>query len=160
MFVFTRVISTIIAFASLAATSAALAESPSRAPGLWVLESRDNPHANWSMCVDGSVGDFIDTDVWKNFRQECKVTSFHESETESVLKADCKLDDDSNVAMTLTYSGDFKKSYRFESVTSFTALGEQVTQAIEAVATFRGECPAELKPGMKKMQRTGIIISK
>lgn len=160
MFAFARALPAATALASFVVASAAIADIPSRAPGLWVLESKDSPHANWSMCVDSSVDDFVDTDVWKDFRQECNVTSLHESETESVLKASCKFDDDDNVALTLTYSGDFKTSYRFESVTSFKAAGEQVTQAIEASVTFHGECPAELRPGMKKMQRTGIVIGK
>lgn len=147
--------------AFLPMTSMACAsDMPSRAPGLWVVTSEDNPHANWSMCVDDSKSDFVDTDVWKNFGKECKVTAFQKDGSKHSLDAACDLGDGTQAKMQLSFSGDFRRSYRFQSVTSFAVGNEAMSQTVMAEAVFAGQCPAELKPGMKKMQRTGLILGK
>lgn len=150
-----------IAVVSLPIAPAALAaDFPGRKPGLWILTSKDNPFADWSMCVGDSKNHFIDSDVWSDFDKECEVMTSSWNGNEGALEAGCELSGTGNVKMALTYAGDFQKSYRFESITSFKAAGEQVSQTIRAEVKFAGQCPVELRPGMKKMTRTGIVLGK
>ena len=160
MFVTRRILTGMAAVSLFIAPTVLAADVPSRAPGLWTLTSKDNPFADWSMCVDDSHGHFIDSDVWSDFEKECKVTTSSFDGSHGAIKADCELGGTGDVKLALTYSGDFQKSYRFESVTGFKAAGEQVSQTIRAEVKFAGQCPAELRPGMKKMTRTGIVLSK
>jgi len=159
MIVFTRALIG-AALASVALISPACADDiPARTTGLWVLKSEDNPFANWSMCIDETRNDFIDTDVWNNFADECEVTASNTSGSSGKIEATCKLTEKSDAKLQLTFSGDFKSDYSFESVTSFVdAAGKMNTLHASAKVTHAGECPAELKPGMKKMTRGGMIL--
>ncbi len=160
MFVTLRRFAGIVAVSFLAFSAAIAADFPTRATGLWILKSPDNPFADWSLCVDDSKGHFVDSDVWSDFTTECTVVTSRWDGDQGALEADCALRGTGDVKLTLTYSGDFEKSYRFQSVTSFKVAGDQTSQTNTAEVTFAGQCPAELRPGMKKMTRTGIILGK
>jgi hypothetical protein len=138
---------------------AAANDIPPRTAGLWLLKSQDNPFADWSICINETRNDFIDTDVWDNFANECEVTSSNTKGSSGKIEATCKLTDKTDAKLQLTFSGDFKSGYGFESVTEFVdAAGKKDTIEVSAKVTYAGECPAELKPGMKKMTRSGMII--
>ncbi len=159
MIVFTRALAG-AAFASVVLISPATAEDiPARTTGLWVLKSEDNPFADWSICIDEFRNDFIDTDVWDNFANECEVTASSTDGSSGKIEATCRLPDNTQAKLDLTFSGDFKTGYSFESVTEFLdSAGKTNTLHAGAKVKFAGQCPAELKPGMKKMTRSGLII--
>lgn len=140
--------------------SAAFASDlPPRAAGLWILKSKDNPLADWSICLNEKRNGFIDTDVWSNFDNECEVTASDTHDSSGKIVSDCKLDEKTGAKLHVTFSGDFKKSYSFESVTEFIdATGRKNKLYAQAEGTFAGRCPSELKPGMKKMTKSGLIL--
>ncbi len=138
---------------------AAAKDIPPRTAGLWLLKADDNPFADWSMCIDETTNDFLDTDVWDNFANECKVTGSSTRKSSGKIDATCKLTDKTDAKLQVTFSGDFKTGYSFESVTRFVnALGKTNTLSANAKVTYAGKCPTELKPGMKKMTKSGLIL--
>ncbi|GEM_PF-1118229 len=138
---------------------AAAEDIPPRTAGLWLLKADDNPFADWSMCIEETRNDFLDSDVWDNFADECNVTASSIRKSSGKIEAICKLTDKVDAKLQVTFSGDFRTGYSFESVTQFAdALGKTNTLHANAKVTYAGECPTELKPGMKKMTRSGLIL--
>ena len=159
MLVFTRALVGAALTSAVLISPATAMDIPARAAGLWILKSQDNPFADWSICIDETKNDFIDTDVWNNFADECEVTASNIQGSSGKIEATCELTEKSGAQLELTFSGDFKSGYSFESVTEFVdAAGKTEKLHVGAEVTYAGECPAELKPGMKKMTRSGLII--
>lgn len=159
MFVFKRALVGAALVSVFLISPAAAKDIPARQAGLWTLKAEDNPFADWSMCISETRNDFLDTDVWDNFANECKVTAASTSGSSGKIEATCKLSETTDATLQVTFSGDFKTGYSFESVTRFVnALGKSNTLHADAKVTYAGNCPAELKPGMKKMTKSGLII--
>lgn len=159
MLVFTRALVGAACASAMLISPASAEDVPARTTGLWILKSQDNPFADWSICIDETRNDFIDTDVWDNFANECEVTASSIQGASGKIEATCKLTEKSNAELQVTFSGDFRSGYSFESVTEFVdAAGKTEKLHVGARVSYAGKCPAELKPGMKKMARSGLII--
>lgn len=159
MLVFKRALLGAALLSAFLISPAAAKDIPPRTAGLWLLKAEDNPFADWSMCIEETKNDFLDSDVWDNFANECKVTGSSTGKSSGKINATCKLTEKTDAKLQVTFSGDFKTGYSFESVTQFAdALGKTNTLHANAKVTYAGKCPAELKPGMKKMTKSGLIL--
>lgn len=121
---------------------------------MWIIKSADNPFANWTTCVGADEDSFIETDVWDDYKDECRNASLTETAKGQRLVADCETGSMGKVKLAVDFSGNFQSAYGFRSTTEFKGLGggvEQQTFTIEA--NYGGECPADLPPGKKKMAR-------
>ena len=137
---------------SLGAASAT--EVPARKSGLWIVKSQDNAFANWKMCVNDKNNTFLNSDVWSNFKKECKVRSLTGNGNGYTLISNCNSSLTGDVRLIVDFSGDFRTAYTFKSNTETMGLSQQVDrQTITVSASFAGECPAGMRPGMKRMGR-------
>ncbi len=107
MLVFTRAV-----LASVVVLSPAFARDiPARTAGLWLLKAEDNPFVDWSMCIDEARNDFLDTDVWDNFENECNIPASSTRGSSGKIEATCKLSEKTDAKLRVTFSGDFKTGY-------------------------------------------------
>lgn len=131
--------------------AAAADEFPKRQSGLWVFDSPDNRLVKGSLCVDDTRTNFVETDIWSNFAQECVVSNNVGSLGPQKIEANCQSSMTGKVKLTVTYDGDFKSRYHFVSVSLFEGMGgkdDQLTSTVEAV--YQGQCPDGMKPGMRR----------
>ncbi len=147
--------STHLAIATLLPLAAVAAQDfPARKAGLWEIKSKDNPFANWTTCIGAGKDNFVDSDVWTDFGKECKVVTSKKNGAGQTLVANCEAAGTGKVKLTVDYSGNFESAYSFKSISEFKDSGGNITrQVFNVKATYRGECPADLGPGKKKMQR-------
>lgn len=129
-------------------------ELPKRKAGMWTIKSADNPFANWTTCVGADDDGFIETDVWDDYKNECRSTALTETAKGQQLVADCETGSLGKVKLVVEFSGDFQNAYGFQSATEFVGSGGQIEQQTFTVeASYGGECPADLPPGKRKMAR-------
>lgn len=130
----------------------AASEPPPRKAGLWVVTSKDNPFANWSACVGDKKDNFIDSDVWDNFANECQVAHTEKTADGETVFAYCESALSGKVKLLLEFSGDFQSEYKFQSTTVFTGkTGQEEGQTFTVDGRYAGVCPADLPVGRKKM---------
>jgi len=137
--------------ASLSHVAAAADDFPKRQSGLWLFDSPDNRLVKGSLCVDDTHTNFVETDIWSNFAQECVITDSAGKLTSREIDANCKSSMTGKVKLTVTYDGDFKSRYHFVSVSLFEGMGgkdDQLTSTVEAV--YQGQCLDGMKPGMRR----------
>lgn len=124
---------------------------PKRQSGLWVFDSPDNRLVKGSLCVDDTLTNFVETDIWSNFAQECVITDSVGKLTSREIEANCQSSMTGKVKLTVTYEGDFRSRYHFVSVSLFQGIGGKDDQLISTVeATYKGQCPNGMKPGMRR----------
>lgn len=123
---------------------------PKRQSGLWVFSSPDNRLVKGSLCVDDTHTNFIDTDIWSNFAQECVISNGVGNLRPRKFEANCQSSLTGKVDLTVTYDGDFTSRYRFVSVSLFEGMGGKDDQLISTVeAVYQGQCPDNMKPGTR-----------
>jgi hypothetical protein len=131
--------------------TAAADDFPKRQSGLWVFDSPDNRLVKGSLCVDDTHTNFVETDIWSNFAQECVIIDSVGKLTSREIEANCKSSMTGKVRLAVTYDGDFISRYHFVSVSLFQGVGgkdDQLTSTVEAV--YQGQCPDNMKPGMRR----------
>jgi hypothetical protein len=127
---------------------------PKRQSGLWVFDSPDNRLVKGSLCVDDTHTNFVETDIWSNFAQECVTTDSVGKVTSREIEANCKSSMTGKVKLTVTYDGDFTSRYHFVSVSLFQGIGGKDDQLISTVeAVYQGQCPNGMNPGMRRPGR-------
>ncbi|MBB4320491.1 hypothetical protein GGE43_004056 [Agrobacterium tumefaciens] len=123
---------------------------PKRQSGLWVFDSPDNRLVKGSLCVDDTDTNFIETDIWSNFVQECVVSNSVGNLRSWKIKAHCQSPMTDKVELSVTFDGDFTSRYRFVSVSVFEGMGGKDDQLISTVeAVYQGRCPDNMKPGTR-----------
>ncbi|WP_421359137.1 DUF3617 domain-containing protein [Agrobacterium rosae] len=132
---------------------AVASDLPSRKAGLWIITSKDNPFANWSACIDDRLDNFINSDVWSDFEQECESVSINKTMKGQKLTAMCKHGSPNEVALIVEFSGDFQSRYQFRSTTKNAERMDEEGQTFTVDGNYAGECPADLPPGKKTMTR-------
>ncbi len=141
-------------FALLAAwppAAVAADDFPKRQTGLWVFDSPDNRLVKGSLCVDDTHTNFIETDVWSTFAQECVVSNRVGTLGSRKIEANCQSSMTGKVKLTVTYEGDFTSRYHFVSASLFEGIGGKGDKLISTVeAVYQGRCPDGMKPGMRR----------
>ncbi len=102
---------------------------PKRQLGLWVFDSPDNRLVKGSLCVDDTLTNFVETDIWSNFAQECVVSNSVGKLRSRKIEANCQSSMTGKVKLTVTYDGDFKSRYHFVSVSLFQGIGGKDDQS-------------------------------
>ncbi|MCQ1854611.1 hypothetical protein [Neorhizobium galegae] len=107
-----------------------------------------------NLCVDDTHTNFIETDIWSNFAQECVTFNSVGNLRPREIKAHCHSSMTGKVKLSVTYDGDFESSYHFVSVSSFEGADGKADQLISTVeAVFQGQCPGNMKPGTRTLGR-------
>ncbi len=144
----------VLALFSLSAAANAT-DLPKRQSGLWTFDSPDNSFVNGSLCVDDTNTNFMSTDVWSDFEHECEITRSVTDRSNGELTLTCRTATTGETKLAVTYDGDFQSRYRYAFVASFTGVDgkdERISSIVEA--TFQGQCPADMKPGMRTLGRS------
>lgn len=127
---------------------------PKRQSGLWVFDSPDNRLVKGGVCVDDTHTNFVETDIWSNFAQECVLSNGTGKLRPREIKAHCQSSMTGKVKLTVAYDGDFESRYRFVSVSSYEGADGKDDQLISTVeAVYQGKCPDNMKPGTRTLGR-------
>ena len=135
--------------------TAAMAEEPvqrlQRATGLWKITPETSPFS-WDICVDHAKDRLIDDDLWSDFEKECRIGSQQRDGDRYGFTASCP-----GAELTGKYAGNLDKAYTLTGDVTFQVNGKTEVQHHVLKASFEGECPADLRPGEKKM-RGGMVM--
>lgn len=148
-----------LSLAGLLSSGAAFAgDLPQRKAGLWTVTSQDNAFADWKMCVDDTLYNLVESDVWSDFKDECVVQSFERDGDNYKLAAKCDSSFAGAADLSVALDGDFSTRYRLSIRTESPGMGGQtVVQSSTLNAKFVGACPEGLAPGAKEM-RGGMVV--
>ena len=146
-----------IPFLSLVLTliaSPALADSfPDREPGLWevsVTSGNSQTPQVMKECIDSATDAKMmrmGTDISKSMNGTCSQQELKKTSAGFESNSECKMMG-STIKSKATFSGDFKKTYFGEIVSTFTPpfMG-QSTSTTKITAKHTGSCGADMKPG-------------
>ncbi len=152
MGMFLRILSCCVMATLCIVAGANATDLPKRQSGLWAFESRDNPFVNGTLCVDDTNTDFMETDVWNGFEQECKTIDSLTNRKAGELGATCRSTATGETKLTVTYDGDFQQRYRDAFVALFKGTdGKEDSISSIVEATFQGQCPDDMRPGSRKL---------
>ena len=135
-------------------SSPALADSfPDREPGLWeVSVTNGNSQTPQVMkeCIDSATDAKMmqmGTDISKSMNGTCSQQELKKTAAGFESNSECKMMG-STIKSKATFSGDFKKTYFGEIVSTFTPpfMG-QSTSTTKITAKHTGSCGADMKPG-------------
>jgi len=137
--------------AAVAPTPVGLEGPPPLKPGLWEITSKDIP-GQISTCTDEHTqGQIVGQDVE---HQTCAKKSWRRIPTGVAFDFDCDTDG-TRVTTKGTVTGDFSTTYTMQADASVTRDGVSHTIKQSVTATYRGACPAGMKPGDKQMTING-----
>lgn len=131
---------------ALPAAAVEPAQRLQRASGLWQVTPATSPFS-WEICVDQAKDRLIDDDLWANFEQECKIESQSRNANGYTFASTCP-----DAKLAGSFKGDLAKSYMLTADTSFDVNGKPETQHTVVNGSFKGACPADMEPGVKKMR--------
>lgn len=133
----------------------AMADEPvqrlQRATGLWRIIPDTSPFS-WEICVDHAKDRLIDDDLWSDFEKECRIGSQKRDGDRYSFTASCP-----GAELTGKYAGDLDKAYTLTGDVTFEVNGKTEVQHHVVKASFAGACPADRRPGEKKM-RGGMVM--
>lgn len=135
-------------------SSLALADSfPDREPGLWEISiTNGNSQAPQGMkeCIDSATDAKMmqmGTDITKSMNGTCSQQDLKRTPSGFESNSECKMMG-STIKSKATFSGDFKRTYFGEIVSTFTPpLMGQSTSTTKITAKHTGSCGADMKPG-------------
>ena len=135
-------------------SSLALADSfPDREPGLWEISiTSGNSQAPQGMkeCIDSATDAKMmqmGTDITKSMNGTCSQQELKKTASGFESNSECKMMG-STIKSKATFSGDFKRTYFGEIVSTFTPpLMGQSTSTTKITAKHTGSCGADMKPG-------------
>ena len=135
-------------------SSLALADSfPDREPGLWEISiTSGNSQAPQGMkeCIDSATDAKMmqmGTDITKSMNGTCSQQDLKRTPSGFESNSECKMMG-STIKSKATFSGDFKRTYFGEIVSTFTPpLMGQSTSTTKITAKHTGSCGADMKPG-------------
>ena len=135
-------------------SSLALADSfPDREPGLWEISiTSGNSQVPQGMkeCIDSATDAKMmqmGTDITKSMNGTCSQQELKKTASGFESNSECKMMG-STIKSKATFSGDFKRTYFGEIVSTFTPpLMGQSTSTTKITAKHTGSCGADMKPG-------------